>query len=152
MSWWARAAAAASAAAPPPPWRVRARRGAWLAIKAGAALHVGFNYVAFFSSVNGPSMFPTFTGRGWNVVVAEALPGVQDRVRTGDVVICVRPVNPRESVIKRVAAVAGDTVTLYTARGGGGPPARVEVRPFGEGRGGGADWAWGREEAMWAVR
>lgn len=34
--------------------------------------------------VNGPSMFPTFNGRGWNVVVAEALPGVHDRVKVGE--------------------------------------------------------------------
>jgi hypothetical protein len=29
-------------------------------------------------------MFPTFNGRGWNVVVAEALPGVHDRVEVGE--------------------------------------------------------------------
>jgi signal peptidase I len=34
------------------------------------------------SQVDGPSMFPTFTGRGdW--VLAEALPGLSDRVQVG---------------------------------------------------------------------
>lgn len=135
-AWWARAtsAADASTSAPPPPpspppWPARAWRAAARAAKLGAALHVGFSYVAFFSQVNGPSMFPTFGGRGWNVVLAEALPGVQDRVSPGDVVICVRPVNPKESVIKRVTAVAGDTVAVYAARGGGGAVERFEVPP-----------------------
>ncbi len=33
--------------------------------------------------------------------------------RAGDVVICVRPVQPSEHIIKRVVAVAGDEVLLY---------------------------------------
>ncbi|KIZ02486.1 inner membrane protease subunit 1 [Monoraphidium neglectum] len=70
-------------------------------------------------------MFPTFNGRGWNVVVAEALPGVHDRVEVGDVVICIRPVNARESVIKRVTAVEGQTVSLYSR--GSTAPTRLQV-------------------------
>ncbi len=37
-------------------------------------------------------------------------------VYTGDVVICVRPVDPSEHVIKRVVAVAGEEVLLYPSK------------------------------------
>jgi hypothetical protein len=45
--------------------------------------------------------------------------------RAGDVVICIRPVNARESVIKRVTAVEGQTVSLYSR--GSTAPTRLQV-------------------------
>lgn len=45
----------------------------------------------------------------------------------GDVVICTRPVNARENIIKRVAAVAGEKVTVYEPRGS--LPSAVTVPP-----------------------
>lgn len=108
-----------------PVWRRRVWDFVVVATKVTSACHIAFNYIGFFSQVNGPSMFPTFNGRGWNVVVAEALPGVHDRVQVGDVVISIRPVNARESVIKRVTAVAGQTVMLYSR--GGSVPTPLQV-------------------------
>lgn len=57
-------------------------------------------------------MFPAFAASG-EVVLAECLPGLPSRVKKGDVVICVRPVDASEHIVKRVAAVAGETVTVY---------------------------------------
>ncbi|GBF97650.1 mitochondrial inner membrane protease subunit 1 [Raphidocelis subcapitata] len=125
MGWWAAAAAGAAAGKGGQGTAATLRKWTARGAKTAAVLHVTFNYVAFFSQINGPSMFPTFSGRGWNVVVAEALPGMQDRVAAGDVVICIRPVNARENVIKRVTAVAGQRVTLFTR--GGGAPTTLEV-------------------------
>lgn len=35
----------------------------------------------------------------------------------GDVVICTRPVNPKENIIKRVSAIEGSEVAVYEPRG-----------------------------------
>ncbi|KAI8472441.1 MAG: hypothetical protein J3K34DRAFT_414229 [Monoraphidium minutum] len=121
MGWWARAAVGEGKG-----WWQRAWRGMVVVAKGTTVCHVTFTYVGFLSQVNGPSMFPTFEGRGWNVVLAEALPGLHDRVGVGDVVICTRPVNAREAVIKRVTAVAGQTVTLYSRNSPA--PTRLEAR------------------------
>ncbi|KAJ9529817.1 hypothetical protein QJQ45_022213 [Haematococcus lacustris] len=63
-------------------------------------------------AVSGPSMFPTFSGHN-DIVVVDALTPIFNGVQAGDVVICVRPVDPSEHIIKRVVAVAGDEVVLY---------------------------------------
>jgi hypothetical protein len=52
----------------------------------------------------------------------------------GDVVIALRPINAEERVIKRVTAVAGDTVTVYAR--GSAAPTRIEVRRPAPRRGG----------------
>ncbi|KAJ9529668.1 hypothetical protein QJQ45_014404, partial [Haematococcus lacustris] len=57
-------------------------------------------------------MFPTFSGHN-DIVVVDALTPIFNGVQAGDVVICVRPVDPSEHIIKRVVAVAGDEVVLY---------------------------------------
>lgn len=57
-------------------------------------------------------MFPTFTGRD-DIVLVEAVSPMLDRLEKGDVVICVRPVDPGEHIIKRVVALAGEEVLVY---------------------------------------
>jgi len=67
-------------------------------------------------------MFPALASSG-EVVLAECLPGMHGRVREGDVVICVRPVEASEHIVKRVAAVAGQQVAILPpARGGAAWP------------------------------
>lgn len=95
-------------------------------LKLASAIYCFYSFVGFVSYVDGPSMFPTFAGRNdW--VFAEALPGVADRVRVGDVVIAARPIKVDDRVIKRVAAAAGDTVSVY--RPGQVAPTQVVVPP-----------------------
>lgn len=81
---------------------------------------------AFVSKVDGPSMYPTFTGRG-DMVFAECFPYICDRVKTGDVVIAIRPVAPDENIIKRVTAVQGEKVTFY--QGTTAEPTTLQVPP-----------------------
>eukprot|EP00197_Chlamydomonas_leiostraca_P005315 CAMPEP_0202858956 /NCGR_PEP_ID=MMETSP1391-20130828/1279_1 /ASSEMBLY_ACC=CAM_ASM_000867 /TAXON_ID=1034604 /ORGANISM="Chlamydomonas leiostraca, Strain SAG 11-49" /LENGTH=126 /DNA_ID=CAMNT_0049537943 /DNA_START=181 /DNA_END=561 /DNA_ORIENTATION=+ len=57
-------------------------------------------------------MFPTFTGRD-DIVLVEAVSPMLDRIGKGDVVICVRPVDPGEHIIKRVVALGGEEVLVY---------------------------------------
>jgi hypothetical protein len=71
-------------------------------------------------------MFPTFPGRG-EVVLAEAVTPSFGWVAKGDIVICVKPTDPTSAVIKRVAAVAGEDVSVYPTRGVGGAQ-RVKVQ------------------------
>jgi hypothetical protein len=52
-------------------------------------------------------------------VLAECLPGLSNRVKKGDVVICVRPVDASEHIVKRVVATAGEEVVVWR----GAPPA-----------------------------
>jgi len=72
-------------------------------------------YGVFLSKVSGPSMFPTFSGKG-DVVVVDAFSKWTGNIRKGDVIICVRPVNPNESIIKRVAGVEDEYVLVYPDR------------------------------------
>eukprot|EP00195_Chlamydomonas_chlamydogama_P015273 CAMPEP_0202893102 /NCGR_PEP_ID=MMETSP1392-20130828/2743_1 /ASSEMBLY_ACC=CAM_ASM_000868 /TAXON_ID=225041 /ORGANISM="Chlamydomonas chlamydogama, Strain SAG 11-48b" /LENGTH=117 /DNA_ID=CAMNT_0049577305 /DNA_START=191 /DNA_END=541 /DNA_ORIENTATION=- len=60
-------------------------------------------------------MFPTFAGHG-DIVLVEAICKQIDGIKPGDVVICTRPVNPAENIIKRVTAVAGEEVVVYPDR------------------------------------
>jgi hypothetical protein len=46
-------------------------------------LKASFKNNPILLQVDGPSMFPTFAGKG-DLVVAEALPGVTDRVAVGE--------------------------------------------------------------------
>jgi len=80
----------------------------------GATLYYTIcHYGMFMSWVDGPSMLPTFPGRGWNTVLAECLPGVASRVQLGDVVICKQPNAVTQNVIKRVTAVEGQQVSVF---------------------------------------
>jgi inner membrane protease subunit 1 len=119
----ARTAAAAGHAStappPPPPQSPLALRLLARFSKACALFYVVTHHVAFPSLVTGPSMFPSFASSG-EVVLAECLPGVRERVKRGDVVICTRPVDSREHIVKRVAAVAGERVRVWPPPPGGG--------------------------------
>uniref|UniRef100_A0A383VE91 Peptidase S26 domain-containing protein n=1 Tax=Tetradesmus obliquus TaxID=3088 RepID=A0A383VE91_TETOB len=104
----------------------KALRGAVGFVRGVSCFYVVYNYGGFLSKVDGPSMFPTFTGRGdW--VVAEALPGLSDRVQVGDVVISTRPIQADENIIKRVTAVQGQTVNVDKA--GSIAPVQIQVPP-----------------------
>eukprot|EP00879_Flechtneria_rotunda_P012745 GHRR01013309.1.p1 GENE.GHRR01013309.1~~GHRR01013309.1.p1 ORF type:complete len:156 (+),score=33.31 GHRR01013309.1:197-664(+) len=95
-------------------------------IRGISCFYVLYKYGGFPSQVDGPSMFPTFTGRGdW--VVAQALPGLADRIQVGDIVISIRPIQADENIIKRVTAVQGQTVNVF--RPGQLPPTQVKVPP-----------------------
>jgi len=72
-------------------------------------------YGVFVSRVTGDSMFPTYMGDDEKVLV-EAITPMLGRITPGDVVICVRPVDAREHIIKRVMGIAGDEVLLYPDR------------------------------------
>ncbi|KAG1671880.1 hypothetical protein FOA52_003447 [Chlamydomonas sp. UWO 241] len=78
-------------------------------------IYVVSQYGVFFSKVSGPSMFPTFSGQG-DVVVVDALSKWRGIIRPGDVVICSRPVDPKENIIKRVTAVGDQYVVVYPDR------------------------------------
>ncbi|KAG2447030.1 hypothetical protein HYH02_008182 [Chlamydomonas schloesseri] len=80
-----------------------------------SCFYVVSRYGAFLSKVTGPSMFPTFGGRG-DFVIAEAVTPIWGQLQQGDVVICTRPVDPAESIIKRVVAMEGEEVVLYPDR------------------------------------
>ncbi|MEW5297922.1 MAG: hypothetical protein WDW36_001100 [Sanguina aurantia] len=77
-----------------------------------SAVWVLTKYGVFISKVEGPSMFPTFSGRG-DIIIAEAITPTWGTIVVGDVVICTRPVNPRECIIKRVVATEGNEVTVF---------------------------------------
>lgn len=72
-------------------------------------------YGAFISKVSGPSMFPTFSGQG-DIVLVDATTRWNDTIKPGDIVICSRPVDPSENIIKRVTAVADEVVVVYPDR------------------------------------
>lgn len=114
-------------------WQWAAHCSTFLKQNAGAFLqgaclyHVICNYGGFFSTVQGPSMFPTFRGWGINIVFAECLPGVADRVGVGDVVICSQPSDVRDHVIKRVTALAGQDVAVF--KPGSAVPLHITVPP-----------------------
>ncbi|GAX82260.1 hypothetical protein CEUSTIGMA_g9688.t1 [Chlamydomonas eustigma] len=72
-------------------------------------------YGAFLSKVSGPSMFPTFSGQG-DIVIVEAVSRWLGKISSGDVVICIRPVDPRENIIKRVTAGENEVVVVYPDR------------------------------------
>jgi hypothetical protein len=56
--------------------------------------------------VDGPSMFPTFTGRGdW--VVAEALPGLSDRVQVGECVCWTQTMQTAAAAVRLYSALSG---------------------------------------------
>ncbi|KAG2488345.1 hypothetical protein HYH03_013035 [Edaphochlamys debaryana] len=86
-----------------------------VALHSMAIVYVVSRYGVFVSKVTGPSMYPTFVGRG-DFVIAEALTPLWGQLKPGDVVICTRPVDPAESIIKRVVALEGSEVTLYPDR------------------------------------
>lgn len=95
-------------------------------VKAVSVCHIVFAYGGFPTQIDGPSMFPTFTGRGeW--VLVETLPGLADRVKLGDIVIASRPIAPNENIIKRVTALQGQEVKVY--RRGDLSPLVVRVPP-----------------------
>lgn len=48
-----------------------------------SVFYVAYKYGFFVAQVDGPSMFPTFTGKK-ELVVAECLPYVADRVKAGE--------------------------------------------------------------------
>ncbi|GFR45042.1 hypothetical protein Agub_g6412 [Astrephomene gubernaculifera] len=104
--------------------RYQERVRQWVSVAAshtGVFLHtlscfyVVSRYGVFVSKVTGPSMFPTFAGRG-DFVIAEAVTPMWGQLHKGDVVICTRPVDPAESIIKRVVALEGEEVVLYPDR------------------------------------
>ncbi|GFH26781.1 mitochondrial inner membrane signal peptidase, partial [Haematococcus lacustris] len=94
------------------PWHSGVFSACWAFTKQLSAFYVFSKYGCFLSRVSGPSMFPTFSGHN-DIVVVDALTPIFNGVQAGDVVICVRPVDPSEHIIKRVVAVAGDEVVLY---------------------------------------
>lgn len=84
----------------------------WVAVRTGCTFYCFCRYGGFVSGVYGPSMFPTFGGKG-DLVLADAFTVHFGTLEPGDVVICIKPEDPRDSVIKRVVAVAGQEVTLH---------------------------------------
>lgn len=93
-----------------------------------SVFYIVSKYGVFISKVNGPSMFPTFTGSG-DIVLVDALTHRFQDVKVGDVVICTRPVNPSENIVKRVAATPGSEVTVYPGKDN--PDVRTVVVPPG---------------------
>lgn len=84
-------------------------------LQAVCTVYLVSRYGVFVNNVTGPSMLPTFAGRNdW--VLAEAVTPIWGTLKPGDVVICTRPVNPAENVIKRIAATEGSDVILYPDR------------------------------------
>mmetsp|Transcript_30744 Transcript_30744/g.55952 ORF Transcript_30744/g.55952 Transcript_30744/m.55952 type:complete len:170 (+) Transcript_30744:218-727(+) len=90
-------------------------RATFVFLRTISAFYVFSKYGIFVSKVSGPSMWPTFLGRQ-DFVLAEALTPLLDGLQPGDVVISARPADPRESVIKRVAALPGGEVVLRPDR------------------------------------
>ncbi|KXZ50500.1 hypothetical protein GPECTOR_16g675 [Gonium pectorale] len=84
-------------------------------VQYASCFYVFSRYGLFVTKVTGPSMYPTFGGRG-DLVIAEAVTPMWGELQPGDVVICTRPVDPAEAIIKRVTAVQGEEVLLYPDR------------------------------------
>nr|XP_016440146.1 PREDICTED: mitochondrial inner membrane protease subunit 1 isoform X1 [Nicotiana tabacum] len=61
--------------------------------------------------VYGPSMLPTLNLTG-DVLLAEHLSPLLDKLGPGDVVLVRSPDNPRKTVTKRIVGMEGDTVTF----------------------------------------
>lgn len=96
-------------------WLSRRRSTFTLFVQSVSLVYVFSRYGVFVSKVTGPSMLPTFGGRG-DFVIVEAITPTWGQLAHGDVVICTRPVAPAESVIKRVVALEGEEVILYPDR------------------------------------
>ncbi|GIL60043.1 hypothetical protein Vafri_14665 [Volvox africanus] len=96
-------------------WITAATENTSLFLHTLSCFYVFSRYGLFVSKVTGPSMLPTFGGQG-DFVIAEAVTPMWGQLKPGDVVICTRPVDPAESIIKRVVAVEGEEVVLYPDR------------------------------------
>mmetsp|Transcript_23493 Transcript_23493/g.64778 ORF Transcript_23493/g.64778 Transcript_23493/m.64778 type:complete len:163 (+) Transcript_23493:133-621(+) len=80
-----------------------------------SVFHVFGQYGCYLSTVSGPSMFPTFSGQN-EFVVVQAVSPLLGPITRGDVVICIRPVDPSEHIVKRVSAVAGEEVLIFPTK------------------------------------
>lgn len=65
----------------------------------------------------GPSMLPTFNVRG-DILLSEYISPRIGRIRAGDVVVAVKPTDPRVSVVKRVKGTSGEVIQVTTKRSG----------------------------------
>lgn len=90
-------------------------QNAWTFVQSLTLFYCIQKYGVFASRVHGPSMYPTFKGRGDEVVVVDAFTPWAGKINKGDIVICSRPLSSamQDIVIKRVHAVERETVTLY---------------------------------------
>jgi inner membrane protease subunit 1 len=88
---------------------------AWMFVQSLSLVYCVQKYGIFASYVQGPSMYPTFKGRGDEVVLVDAFTPWAGRISKGDIVICSRPMasSSHEVVIKRVHAMEKEMVTLY---------------------------------------
>eukprot|EP00171_Calliarthron_tuberculosum_P006451 IDg6451t1 len=60
----------------------------------------------------GPSMQPTFNVRG-DVLFTEYLSPRLKRIKAGDVIVAVKPTDPRVMVLKRVRGMGGETIWVH---------------------------------------
>ncbi|XP_075079336.1 mitochondrial ATP-independent inner membrane protease subunit 1a-like [Nicotiana tabacum] len=95
-------------------WKSKAKDGiqqSLLVAKFLCLLHVTNNYICSPVMVYGPSMLPTLNLTG-DVLLAEHLSPLLDKLGPGDVVLVRSPDNPRKTVTKRIVGMEGDTVTF----------------------------------------
>lgn len=74
-------------------------------------LHVTNKYLCTIALVYGPSMLPTFNLTG-DLVLADRISILFNRVGKGDIVLVRSPENPRKIVTKRVMGMEGDRVSF----------------------------------------
>eukprot|EP00127_Corallochytrium_limacisporum_P002445 Clim_evm2s128 gene=Clim_evmTU2s128 len=74
-----------------------------------ACLHLFSEYVAEVRMCVGPSMVPTFNSKG-DIVVLEKISTQLGKLKPGDIVVATSPSDPKQTVCKRIAAIAGETV------------------------------------------
>ncbi|XP_060189419.1 mitochondrial ATP-independent inner membrane protease subunit 1a [Lycium barbarum] len=95
-------------------WKSKAKDGfqqSLLIAKFLCLLHVTNNYICSPVMVYGPSMLPTLNLTG-DVLLAEHVSPLLDKVGPGDVVLVRSPDNPKKTVTKRIVGMEGDTVTF----------------------------------------
>ena len=82
--------------------------GTWQVVKFGCFLHVLNEYLLEVTMCVGPSMLPTFNSAGDLVLLDRTSAHIKGRIGRGDVVVANSPTNPKQTVCKRIRAVAGD--------------------------------------------
>eukprot|EP00899_Mesostigma_viride_P009702 jgi/Mesvir1/18733/Mv01246-RA.1 len=78
----------------------------------GCFLHFTSTRCVGVTMCHGPSMFPQFNPVG-DIVLKEHVTQSLGHVQRGDVVVAQSPLDPRQTVIKRVCGVEGDYVTYW---------------------------------------
>jgi inner membrane protease subunit 1 len=87
-------------------------------VQFGALIHVVGEYCVDVSMTKGPSMLPTFNHSGDVVLVDKCTYHLGPHmISKGDVVVARSPVNPNQTVCKRVAAVPGDEIRIQDGWG-----------------------------------